>query len=178
MADAKRGLDLLYRYIRFIGRYIFFPLVFRFKYYGTENIPREGGLLIASSHQSYLDPPLIGCASTRPVYFLARKTLFKNMLFGWLIRKLHANPIERGGSDTKGIRNIIKILASGKTAIMFPEGTRTKDGSLRQLKPGMVMFAQRADVPILPTIVYGAYEAWPRNKKFFRDFFILKMMAH
>lgn len=170
MAKEKRGLDLLYRIVWIIGRYILLPFFFRLKIFGMKNIPKEGGLLIASSHQSYLDPPLLSAASSRPVHFMARKTLFKNWLFGWLIRALHAHPVERGESDTQGIRKIIEILRDGNVTIMFPEGTRTKDGSLGQLKPGVVMLAQRANVPILPAVVFGAYEAWPRNKKFFRLF--------
>ena len=132
--------------------------------YGMHRIPRRGGLLLASNHQSYLDPILIGVAQSRPLHFIARRSLFRFGPFRALIRALHAHPIDRGRADLGAVRLVLDLLRGGNAVLIFPEGTRTRTGALGRAKPGMAHIARRAGVPILPVLVDGSWRAWPRQK--------------
>ncbi|HLF93889.1 MAG TPA: lysophospholipid acyltransferase family protein [Planctomycetota bacterium] len=144
--------------IRFGGR-----LFWRIRVIGAENVPKTGGVLIVSNHQSYLDPPLIGSYLQREMHFMARRTLFKNPLFGALIGRCNAFSIERDTADVKGVRNAIDRLQRGNILLVFPEGTRTRDGTVGRMKAGIGMLAERAAVPIVPVLIEGAYEVWPKG---------------
>ena len=126
--------------------------------HGQENIPKKGGALIACNHVGVCDPFLVGCASPREFYYLAKKELFGNPLFAWLIRKLNAIPISRGAFDRKGLGCTLEILKAGKALVAFPEGTRSKDGELKEFKLGVAKLALEAGVPIVP-----AYLNYSRN---------------
>lgn len=126
-------------------------LLFGIEKYGEENIPKKGGALITCNHVDVYDPPLIGCACSRELHFLAKKELFRNPLFAWLIRNLNAIPISRGDFDRKGLSSALEILKSGKALVAFPEGTRSKDGELKEFKLGAAKLALEAEVPIVPT---------------------------
>lgn len=165
--DDDYGSDWLYHGLNAIFKNICFPLAFDFTVYGAENLPETGGVIMASNHQSFLDPMLLGAAARRPISFMARKTLFDNPFFGKLITALHAFPIDRGGADKAAMKVMLAKLEARKVVIMFPEGTRTHDGSIIPLQVGMAMFAVKGNAPIVPTVIDGAYEAWPRNKKCF-----------
>jgi 1-acyl-sn-glycerol-3-phosphate acyltransferase len=147
---------------------IFAILCFRFKVYGCENVPPKGAFLLLSNHQSYLDP--IFCAGLLPIRmcYMARDTLFKNWFFGRVIRSVNAIPVKRGQSDIAAIKAIIERLNSGLPVCLFPEGTRTPDGRIAPVKPGVALLSRRAKVPVVPMVIDGAYEAWPRNRKVFR----------
>lgn len=132
--------------------------------YGRGNVPRNGGILLASNHQSYLDPILVGIAVDRELNFMARRSLFKNFLFRSLITIFNAFPIERNYPDIKGVKETIERLKSGKAILVFPEGTRTKDGKIGKIKAGISMIAEHACVPIIPVLIQGAYEMWPRRR--------------
>jgi len=132
--------------------------------YGVENIPRTGGVLLAANHQSFLDPPLVGSCLPREMHFMARKTLFRNPLFGALIGRCNAFPIERDTADVKGVKEAIARLQAGNLLLVFPEGTRTRDGSIGRMKPGIGVLAERAAVPIVPVLIDGAYKVWPKDR--------------
>ena len=139
---------------------------FRIRTYGKRNMPVKGGALLASNHQSYLDPALIALALNKPIYFLARKELFKaNWVFGWLITQLHSIPLDRKGADSTGLRRAIEVLRNGGLLVVFPEGTRTPDGRIGEIKKGVTLLGMRANVPLIPTLVDGAYKSWPRKSK-------------
>lgn len=140
-------------------------MFFRFRWQGKEFLPTEGGALVCGNHQSYFDPVLIGICFSGQANFLARKSLFTHFLFGRLIRYLEAIPIDRDGMSLGGIKETLKRLKRGEMVALFPEGTRTEDGGIRELKPGFVALARRGNVPILPVAVDGAYDAWPRDRK-------------
>lgn len=146
--------------------YITFKMIYRLKVYGLENMPTKGGVMIASSHQSYLDPALMGSLPRRPTAFLANAYLFKNPFFGWFIRSLNAFPIEQGKGDRAAVTQAIDRLKEGYVLTIFPEGHRSPDGDLRPLERGFSLVARKAGVPILPAAIDGAYQAWPRKKKF------------
>ena len=123
---------------------------------GRERIPRSGGLVIASNHISFWDPPLVGAALPRECHFLAKEELFATPLLGPLIRSLNAIPIRRGLADLSGMSRAIETLKRGEALLMFPEGSRMRDGELHPARPGVGMMAVNADVPILPCFISGS----------------------
>jgi 1-acyl-sn-glycerol-3-phosphate acyltransferase len=133
---------------------------------GVENIPRTGGALLAANHQSYLDPPLIGAYLPREMHFMARRSLFRNPLFGALIGRFNAFAIERDTADVKGVKNAIDRLQRGNLLLVFPEGTRTRDGTVGRMKAGFGILAERAAVPIVPVLIVGARDVWPKGALF------------
>jgi 1-acyl-sn-glycerol-3-phosphate acyltransferase len=135
--------------------------------FGRENLPANGGVLIASNHQSFLDPILIAVCLRRPVNFMARADLFRQALFSAWIRSLKAFPLQQGGSDTSGVREAMRRLRHGAQVLVFPEGTRSPDGRLGRLKDGFVTIAARSGARVLPAVIEGAYEAWPRGAALF-----------
>lgn len=144
----KAYYDLCRRVISFLVK-----VFLRFRKCGEEHLPETGGAIIASNHSAYIDPPLIGAASSRELYFLAKKELFRNRLFGWFIGKLNAIPISRGAFDRKGLKRSVKLLKEGKVLVLFPEGTRSKNGKLKQARPGISKIALEAGVPIVPAYI-------------------------
>jgi 1-acyl-sn-glycerol-3-phosphate acyltransferase len=94
--------------------------------------------------------------------YLARLTLFRFSPFGWLLQSVGGIPIDRDGSALAGIRATLEALQRGEMVLVFPEGTRTRDGNLGVFKPGLSLVARRAKVPIIPAAIEGAYHAWPR----------------
>jgi len=140
-----------------------FAIFFGIRSLWRERVPESGGLLLVSNHQSYLDPPLAAVGLNRPVSFMARRSLFRNPLFRWLIRSLNALPISREGLDTQAMREAVSRLKRGEALLLFPEGTRTVDGSVGRLRGGFDLLARRAGVPVTPMAVDGAFNAMPRN---------------
>jgi 1-acyl-sn-glycerol-3-phosphate acyltransferase len=130
---------------------------------GAEHIPSSGPALIVSNHQSILDPPLIGGATGRQIYFLAKAELFRIPIFGPLIRALHARPVRREGSDPRALRTAAVLLKEGKALLVFPEGTRSLDGRLGEGKPGVGMLAVTSGAPVVPAYVSGTLEALPKG---------------
>ncbi len=139
---------------------------FRVYTVGRQNLPKKGGFLILANHQSFLDPAFIALPINSRCAFVARDTLFKG-LFGHYIRLYNAIPISRDRADTAGMKRCIDKLKAGFGLVMFPEGTRTADGRINAAKPGFSMLARRANVPVIPTLIEGAYEVWPRNRKIY-----------
>lgn len=138
---------------------------FRFRRQGTGNMPNTGSVVLLATHQSYLDPLLIGCFMPRPIGYLARDTLFAGIL-GPLIRAYDAIPIDREGGGLAGIRATLKRIKQGDAVLMFPEGTRSEDGKLQPLKPGFIALVRRGKASIVPLGIAGTFDAWPRGKKF------------
>jgi len=138
-------------------------ILFQARYSGYANAPRTGGALLVSNHQSHLDPPVIGAGCPRQMSYLARLTLFGFSPFGWLLRSVGGIPIDRDGSALAGIRATLQALQLGEMVLVFPEGTRSRDGNLGVFKPGLALVARRAKVPIVPAAIDGAYRAWPRS---------------
>ncbi len=137
--------------------------LWRLRCYGIGNLPRSGGVLLAANHQSYLDPPLVASCLPREMHFMARSSLFRNPVFGALIGRCNAFAIERDAADVKGVREAIARLQAGNILLVFPEGTRTRNGSIGPMKAGIGMLAVRASVPIVPVLIDGAYRVWPKG---------------
>lgn len=123
---------------------------------GRENIPRAGGLIVASNHISFFDPPLIGIATVRELHFLAKEELFRQPVLGPLIRTFNSIPIRRGVADMSGLSKAMEVLRGGKALIMFPEGSRMRDGELHPARPGVGMLAVGTDALIVPCYISGS----------------------
>ncbi|MEX0818949.1 MAG: lysophospholipid acyltransferase family protein [Pirellulaceae bacterium] len=150
--------------IRFVAR-LTFVVVFRMRCDGRENIPATGPLLVCSNHQSVLDPVIVGVAFNRRLNYLARESLFRFAPFRWLIRFLDAIPLDRDGLGLAGLRESMRRIKRGEGVLIFPEGTRTTDGSVLPLKAGFCALARRGKVSVLPVGFDGAFDAWPRTAK-------------
>ncbi len=133
-----------------------FGLISGWEVRGRENVPRNGGLIVASNHISFWDPPMVGSALPRESHFLAKEELFETPVLGALIRGLNSIPIRRGVADMSGLSRAIETLKSGSALLMFPEGTRMRDGELHPARPGVGMIAVQANVPILPCYISGS----------------------
>jgi len=129
----------------------------------AEPLPQHGGMLVVSSHQSHLDPLLLGLATGRRLSTLARSSLYHFKPFAAVITALDAVPIDRNASMVKTMKSIISRLRDGRAVVIFPEGTRTATGRLDELKSGFALLAKKAEVPIVPVAIVGAYECWPRT---------------
>ena len=150
--------DLLWVLCRTLG-----VSVFGFRVRFAEPLPQHGGLLVVSSHQSHLDPLLLGLATDRRLSTLARSSLYRFKPFAAVITSLDAVPIDRNASMVKTMKSIIGRLRDGRAVVIFPEGTRTATGRLGELKSGFALMAKKAEVPIVPVAIVGAYECWPRT---------------
>ena len=124
-------------------------LLFRLEARGTEHVPRRGPVLLVGNHSSLLDPPLVGGVAPRPLSFMAKAELFRVPLLGGLIRRLNARPVRREGADAGALRTALRILQDGGLLLMFPEGTRGPEGSLRPAKPGAAMLAVLSGAPVV-----------------------------
>lgn len=134
---------------------LLFRIVFRLRVVGLENIPVSGGAIIASNHISNFDPPLLGVAANRPLHFMAKKELFANPVFAWVITKLNAFPVQRGTADRVAIRKALSVLEQGQVLGIFPEGTRSKTGALGSPEPGVALIAAKSGAPIVPAAIIG-----------------------
>lgn len=134
------------------------------KVYHEERVPRQGGLIIASNHASFLDPPVIGVAARhRIVRFMARDTLFKNKFLGWFYYRFGVLALDRTKGDVGAIKTAIRLLKADQCVALFPEGTRTVDGALQTAKGGIGFLIHKAGVPVVPTYIKGSYEALPKG---------------
>jgi 1-acyl-sn-glycerol-3-phosphate acyltransferase len=139
-------------------------ILLRFESHGSEYIPASGSAIIASNHASYLDPPFIGMAATRPIYYFAKAELFQSF-FGSVLRVVNAIPVNRDQLDLKTLKTILDIIHKGNVIVMFPEGTRSPTGELQPAKAGIGMIAYHARVPVIPAYISGSHEVLPKNAK-------------
>jgi 1-acyl-sn-glycerol-3-phosphate acyltransferase len=146
---------------------LFCRLFFRMRFTGLENVPSTGPFILAVNHQSFLDPMLAGIALKGQLCFMARDTLFKSRIFGPLLSSVKAIPVRRGQADIASIKTIIAKLKQGQGVCLFPEATRTTDGKISSFKGGLSLLSRRADAPVVPVLIDGAFECWPRHKKLF-----------
>jgi len=132
---------------------------------GRNHLPKQGGALLVSNHLSHLDVFILGIPLSRPLNYVARSTLFLPIL-GSLIRSVGGFPIQRDGIGAQGLKETLKRLKKGGIVVLFPEGTRSRDGELGELKSGISVLAARARVAVVPAGIAGTFEAWPRSRPF------------
>ncbi len=146
--------------------YIITKPLFRYKAFGTQNIPKSGSAILASNHTSYADPFFVGLGVVRRINYLAKKELFKNKLNSYFLRNLFRTiPIDREQMERATLRTIYRLLNANEILLMFPEGTRSFDGKLQEAKIGIGMIAYNTQVPVIPVYVNGSHEILPRNAK-------------
>ncbi len=147
--------------VYFISRNILkalFKIFFRLRIVGFENCPKNGPLIIAPNHTSFLDPLIAGFAVPRELNFMARSSLFRNRIFGNILKLVNAIPLKREGADVGAMRLAIDKLCMGKAVLIFPEGTRSKDGSLGTPRAGIGFLAASSGANILPCYIKGSRE--------------------
>jgi 1-acyl-sn-glycerol-3-phosphate acyltransferase len=164
MAQRSLGNRLWYEFLHATCR-LGTVILFCTRVTGRQHLPKTGGALMLSNHQSHFDPMLVGSASDRRLNYLARQTLFRFPPLRWLINSVDAIPIDREGTGLGGLKETLKRLKRAELVLIFPEGTRTRDGEVASLKPGFVALARRAGVPLLPVGIDGAFQAWPRWRR-------------
>ena len=138
-------------------------LFFSLRVVHPERMIEEGPLIVASNHQSFVDPPLVGICSKRDLYYLARKTLLNIPLLGKLLPHINVIPVDRDGNDMSALKTIIRLIRSGKGVVLFPEGTRSPDGYLQRGKQGIGLIIAKSKAPVQPVRVFGAFEAFPKG---------------
>jgi 1-acyl-sn-glycerol-3-phosphate acyltransferase len=140
---------------------------FNYEVVHRERLIEDGGALLVCNHGSFLDPPLVGIAHRNGVYFLARKTLFRGFC-AWLYPRWNSVPIDQENPDMSSLKKVIKLLKSGERVVMFPEGERSWDGEVLEAKAGVGLIVSKAQVPVLPMRLFGAFEALPRGKSLWK----------
>ena len=136
---------------------------FAFKTVHRERIIEEGGAILAMNHQSYLDPPLAGISCRREIHYLARKTLLEWPVLGPIFPKLNVIPVDQERADMSAIKTVIRLVKAGHCTVVFPEGSRTLDGTFLPAQPGIGLIIAKTRCPVVPMRIFGAHEAFPRG---------------
>jgi 1-acyl-sn-glycerol-3-phosphate acyltransferase len=131
---------------------------------GVAHIPGSGPVIIVPNHVSYADPVLVTIPVRRRVHYMAWNALFGVPGLSWLIRRLHAFPVEVESADPRATREAVRLLQAGEVVMIFPEGERSVDGTLQRFKPGAFRLACSLGVPVLPVTIAGAHESWPPGR--------------
>ena len=158
-------MNLSYR----IGWHAFrflYATYFRWRVYHPERVPATGPVILASNHASFIDPPLIGAGLERAVNYLARNTLFNVPIVAGLLRSWKVVPVDREGGGGAGLKAILDRLLDGGVILLFPEGTRTRDGKLQPARSGIGLTVIKSAAPVVPVRVFGTFEAFGRHMKF------------
>jgi len=137
---------------------------FSYRVIGSENIIEEGPAIIAANHASFLDPPLAGVACKRAIHYLARKSLLDWPVMGPLMPEWNVIPVDPKNAERSALMGLIRVIRTGGAALIFPEGTRSKDGHLQHAQPGIGMIIAKTGAPVVPMRIFGSFEAFPRDR--------------
>ena len=146
----------------------FYGSLYELRVVGAEKMIEDRGTLYASNHVSFLDPSLMASCFKREINFLARKTLFDASLWKWAFPRLNAIPVDQDRPDFTSLKTIIAKIRQGERVLIFPEGSRSVDGSLLPGSPGVGLVIVKTGVPVIPVRIFGAFEALPRGGKTLR----------
>lgn len=163
--DSALRMDMSYAVSRHLVRLIF-STYFRGEVYNAHNVPERGPVIIASNHVGYIDPFCVGAAVNRRICYLCRESAFKWPIIGYLLKKWNAVPVDRDGKNPRGLKAVLDRLKDGEAVMLFPEGTRTYDGTLQRAKPGIGLLVAQSQAPVLPVRIFGMWEAFNRHMKF------------
>jgi 1-acyl-sn-glycerol-3-phosphate acyltransferase len=161
--DRSRRLLIWYRFVQYSSG-ILALMLSRWRATGQGNIPAAGAVLLVCNHLSFLDVFFLGIPLRRPLNYVARSTLFVSLV-GSFIRSVGGFPIQREGIGASGMKETLRRLKAGGIVALFPEGTRSPDGELGPLKPGIAVLAARVGVPVVPAGLAGVFETWPRSRR-------------
>ncbi len=140
-------------------------LVFFMRIEGRENIPRGKNVVLMGNHQCLLDPLTLAlCARDREIHYMVKKELFRNRAFAWVLRKVHAFPVDRGNIDMGAVRTAMGVLRDGDTLGIFPEGTRSRTGHMLPLLGGASLIALKSGCDVVPVYIDGRYKPFRRMK--------------
>ena len=157
-------MNRTYRLAQFLS-YCYLKYFHRFEVKGLGNVPPKGGFILACNHLSYLDPPAVGCRIPRNLHYFARDSLFFGPL-GLLITKLNSIPVNRDQLDLGTLRKVLTVLKGGEPVLVFPEGTRSPDGTLQKSQKGLGLLVHKSGVPVLPARLHGSFEILGKGKLF------------
>ncbi len=158
------SMRVTYGFVYWVAR-LWLKLFYRLQIEGLSHF-RAGSAIIAANHASNLDPPIVSISCPCEVHFLAKESLFHIPILGRLIRHLNSHPVSREATDVATFRLIIGLLQSGQKVIVFPEGRRTSDGKIQLIERGLPFLMMKAKCPIQPVYIQGAFEIWPRTRRF------------
>src|SRR5437773_8395941 len=143
-----------------------FKIYFGWRVYNPERVPLTGPVILAANHASFIDPPLVGSGLKREINYLARESLFRFPVVGAVLRAVNSVPVDRDGGGAAGLKAILGRLLDGGAIILFPEGTRTRDGHLQPARSGIGLAVIKSEAPVVPVRVFGTFEAYGRHLKF------------
>lgn len=145
--------------------WVYIKLFHKFRCFGAEKVPMRGPVIIVANHGSFIDPGLIAWNVKRPLFYMAKAELFKNPVMAFLLKLINTFPVKRTGADRAAMLHSIKLLEQGKGLCLFPEGTRTLDGSMGTFKSGAAYLALVTGAPIVPVALFGTYKAYRKGTK-------------
>jgi 1-acyl-sn-glycerol-3-phosphate acyltransferase len=138
----------------------FFRFYFRWRVFRADRVPLTGPVILAANHASYLDPPLVGSGVTRQINYLARESIFRVPIVAPILRSWEVVPVDRDGGTGRGLKAILDRLSRGGAIILFPEGTRTRNGQFQPARSGLGLTVIKSDAPIVPARVFGTFQAY------------------
>ena len=152
--------------IGWLGFRLLYKFYFRWRVFNPERVPTTGPVILAANHDSFIDPPLVGAGLKRDINYLARESLFRYPGLGALLRSWNSVPVDREGGGAAGLRAILDRLLAGGAIILFPEGTRSRDGKIQKARSGIGLTVIKSNAVVIPVRVFGTYEAFGRHLKF------------
>src|SRR6266478_2002986 len=173
-SEWKRGAGSMaptesMNFLYFLGWSAFraiYKVYFRWRVYNPERVPLTGPVILASNHASMIDPPLVGAGLRRGINYLALESLFRFPVVGWVLHRWQAVPVDREGGGAAGLRAILDRLLAGGAIVLFPEGTRTRDGKLQPARSGIGLTVVKSNALVVPVRVFGTFEAYGRHVRF------------
>ncbi len=162
-APPPGRMGLWWQAVRLFLRCLF-VLAFRGRVYGVRRVPHQGPVILACNHQSFLDPTFLSVGLLREMAGMCKASLFRNLWAGRFLRSLNMFPVKQRSADLGSMKECLRRLRAGKLLLLFPEGTRSATGRLAPFLPGLGALAKRSRAVVVPVLIEGAYEAWPRHR--------------
>ena len=145
---------------------LMYATYFHWRVFNAERVPLTGSVILAANHASFLDPPIVGSGLHRQINYLAKASLFRHPGIGWLLRMWNAVPVQLDGGGAAGLKAILDRLLAGGAIVVFPEGSRTKDGKLQPARSGIGLTVIKSDAVVIPVRTFGTFECYNRKIRF------------